>query len=112
MPNLTWWGNKYGHQKKLGYRPSAPTYATPNDDANGGNVNITNSSTAVKKSQFEEHNSCVVLYQTPVVHMNKKSLGKGKNFRSGGQQVCKYFRENYRIHWAIKSVYEVFVAPV
>lgn len=117
-------GEQIWPPKKLGYRPSAPTYATLDYDAtvgdnvgsnggdNGDNGDNNNSSTTVaKKKPFEGHNSCVVLYQTPVVHMNKKSLGKGRNFRKGGTAVCKYFRENYRIHWAIKSVYEVFVAP-
>lgn len=120
-------GEQMWPPKSLGYRPSAPTYATPVDDAtvgsnvgsnvgnngdNGDNGDNNNSSTTAQKNQFEAHNSCVVFYQTPVVHMNKKSLGKGMNFRKGGTAVCKYFRKNYHIHWAIKSVYEVFVAPV
>jgi len=79
------------------FRDEAPAYVTSG-----------NSST---HDRFANR-SCVVFYQTPIVHKNKRSLNKGRNsaFRVGGKAVCQFFRVNYHIHWAVRSVYEVFVA--
>lgn len=81
-------------KKHFSFDPNAPAYS-PGDNST---------------DPFGGHRSCVVFYQTPVVHLNKRSLGKGRAFRQGGREICLFFKRNYHIHWAVRSVYEVFVA--
>lgn len=53
--------------------------------------------------------SCVVFYQTPLVHVNKRSLPKGKLFNEVSKDVCAVFRD-LGVHWAVHNVYEAFIS--
>ena len=92
--NLT--GEQLWPPKNLGYNEGYPTFTSHDNSTHG---------------EFKRR-SCVVLYQTPVIHGNKMTLGRDRSFRTAGNKICKYFRENYHIHFAVKSVYEVFVAGI
>lgn len=98
--DLTWChyakSNLLGEQVRpglaVGYHPNNPTYRFSDNSTNGS---------------FSDK-SCVVFYQTPVVHVNKHALSKKLAFKRGGQFVCKFLRDHYHIHWFTKSVYELF----
>ena len=52
--------------------------------------------------------SCVILYQTPVVHSNKKTLKKTFQFRQTTKMVEKYLVKNFNVAIFGNKAYEVF----
>lgn len=57
-----------------------------------------------------KHRSCVVLYQTPMVHVNKRTLSKDKHYNAVSTQTCLLFKHAYHTKWAVRSVYDLFIS--
>eukprot|EP01082_Thalassiosira_pseudonana_P006331 g6110.t1 g6110 contig20:821200-822666(-) len=57
--------------------------------------------------------SCVVFYQTPMVHLNKQSLNKkADDFGNAQKNTCTFWRETFNVQWCVQTVHEVFVAAL
>lgn len=59
-----------------------------------------------------KNRSCVVLYQTPLVHANKKALKKTYEFRLITGRVMQYLKENFQVQLAGETAYEVITTPI
>lgn len=91
-------GHQEWPQKNLqGYNPHRPAFT----DVNG----------KISVGGFDRR-SCVVFYQSAVVHASFSTMGKTREFRRAGQELCRHLKRNYHVTFAVRSVYELFMAAM
>lgn len=89
--------------RDISYRADSPVVGR-------GSINNT---TTNNDDDDVEGRPCVVFYQTPMQHINKKSRTRDDRIKSGSHNLCPYFRGEKGVVGAggLYYVYELFNAP-
>ncbi|KAL7526281.1 hypothetical protein ACHAXR_001408, partial [Thalassiosira sp. AJA248-18] len=93
----------------IAYHQSSDYYSLPvvshHDYSHGASSSSSSSSSRGR--------SCIVFYQTPIQHINKKTRGADDTVRRANRNLCRFLRENHGVTGAggLWTVYDLFTAP-